>query len=288
MPAGRFRLFPARWPPPLAPGNLLVATPSDDTVDGTRSARRSSLAFAGGVDRAGEQWRLVDFFRAIAADVGSPLPAGASILDFGCGDGDAMAAWRAAGADAFGCDIVLNRPSERLYLIERPYRLPFPDATFDLVVSNQVLEHVQDHDVAFSEISRVLKPGAISLHLFPARWAPRETHVRVPLANVVQTRGWLALWARLGIRNGFQNGLSWRKVTDMNLEYLRTRTNYLGRRELIATGRRWFEEVRFVEELALKHGRRTQRVYPLVRAVPPLARLYSGLRSRCLLLRAPT
>jgi SAM-dependent methyltransferase len=235
--------------------------------------------------RAQEQSRLVHFFIAVAADVGNPLDAQGSVLDFGCGDGDGVAAWRAAGYEAFGCDIVLERPGEGLYLIEEPYRLPFPDASFDLVVSDQVLEHVHDHDVAFMEISRVLKPGAISLHLFPSRWAPREVHAGVPLASVVRWHWWFALWARLGIRNEFQSCMSWREVTDMNLDYLRTRTNYVSRRRLLETARRWFQDARFVEDLALKHGRRTQRVYPLVKIVPPLARLYSGLRARFLLLR---
>jgi SAM-dependent methyltransferase len=208
------------------------------------------------------------------------------VLDFGCGEGEEVAAWRVAGYEAFGCDIVLERPGEWLHLIEKPYRLPFEDASLDFVVSNQVLEHVQDHDAAFAEISRILKPGAISLHLFPSRWTPIEVHSRVPLASVMQQRRWLGLWARLGIRNEFQMDLSWREVTDMNIDYLRTRTNYLSRAQLIATGNRWFEEVRLVEDLGLKHGRRTQRVYPLVKVAPPLARLYSGLRSRFLLLRA--
>jgi SAM-dependent methyltransferase len=254
------------------------------------SLRPTALTIAGadadGVGRQHEQQRLVRFFNAVASDLGYPLPPGASVLDFGCGIGDAVAAWRAAGYEAYGCDIVLEQPGEWLHVIERPYRLPFSDATFDLVVSNQVLEHVQDHDAAFSEICRVLKPGALSLHLFPSRWSPREVHVRVPLASLLQARWWIGLWAWLGIRNEYQNGLSWRDVTEFNLEYLHKRTNYLSRRDLIAAGQRSFEETRFIENLFLKHGKRTQRVYPLVRLVPPLARLYSGLRSRFLMLRA--
>ena len=239
-----------------------------------------------GPSRPEEAARLVDFYSAVAADLGTPVRPGSQVLDFGCGDGAEVVAWREAGHEAFGCDVVLDRPGQSLRLIEEPYRLPFEDATFDLVLSNQVLEHVQDHDVAFREISRVLKPGAISLHLFPARWAPIEVHSRVPLASVVQERWWLALWARLGIRNEFQRGLSWDEVTDRNAEYLRTRTNYLSRAQLIALGERWFAEARLIEELGLKHGRRVRRFYPLVKSMPPLARLYSGVRARFLFLRA--
>ena len=249
-----------------------------------RAARVTAVPREKSCFRLHEQPRLVQVFTSIAEDLGYQLPAPATVLDFGCGEGDAVMAWRAAGHEAVGCDIVLERPGEWLYLIEEPYRLPFTDAAFDLVVSNQVLEHVQDHHAAFAEIKRVLKPGALSLHLFPSRWAPKEVHTLVPLASVVPTRWWLASWARLGVRNEFQSGLSSREVTEMNLDYLRTRTNYLSRRQLISAGNRWFDDVRFIEQLLLKYGRRTQRFYPLVKVVPLLARIYSGLRARCLLL----
>jgi SAM-dependent methyltransferase len=237
------------------------------------------------VERAHEQRRLVTFFSAVAADLGRPIGTHSTVLDFGCGRGDAVDAWREAGHEASGCDIALERSGESLCLIERPYRLPFGDATFDLVVSNMVLEHVQDHDAAFREIRRVLRPGGISLHLFPSRWTPIEPHLRVPLATILQKRWWLAVWARLGIRNQFQAGLTWAEVVEFNEKYLRTRTLYLTRKELLAAGHHWFDDVKFVEALALKHGRRTRKAYPLVRVFPPLARLYGGLRARLLVLR---
>jgi SAM-dependent methyltransferase len=230
------------------------------------------------------QRRLVSFFSAIAADVGRPIAARATVLDFGCGDGGAVDAWRETGRDAFGCDLALERSDDRLRLIETPYRLPFDDATFDLVVSNMVLEHTQDLDAAFREIRRVLKPGAVSLHIFPARWTPIEPHTLVPLATVLQKHWWLALWARLGIRNGFQTGLPWREVAAFNVEYLRTRTSYATRKQLLVTGDRWFDDAKLADVLALKHGKRTRAVYPLARVCPPLAKLYGGLRTRLLIL----
>ena len=234
--------------------------------------------------RAPGQRSLVRFFNAVAADVGKPIGAQATVLDFGCGDGGAVDAWRETGREALGCDVELERSDERLRLIESPYRIPFPDETFDLVVSYMVLEHVQDHDAAFREIRRVLKPGAVSLHVFPSRWTPVEPHARVPFATILQGHRWLALWARLGIRNEFQAGLLWREVAANNVEYLRTRTKYLTRKELLSAGQRWFDDARFLEALSLKHGRRTKPIYPLARIVPPLARLYGGARIRLLLL----
>ncbi len=43
-------------------------------------------------------------------------------------------------------------------------RLTFPDGSFDLVVTQDVMEHVFDAAAAFAEIARVLRPGG--LHVF--------------------------------------------------------------------------------------------------------------------------
>ena len=45
------------------------------------------------------------------------------------------------------------------YLVGNATRLPFEDASFDFVVSFDVLEHVQDQPEAVREMLRVLKPG---------------------------------------------------------------------------------------------------------------------------------
>jgi SAM-dependent methyltransferase len=53
--------------------------------------------------------------------------------------------------------------------------LPFPSNSFDLVCALDIVEHVDDENAAFSEISRVTKAGAVlmlSVPLHPARWTP--------------------------------------------------------------------------------------------------------------------
>jgi len=77
-----------------------------------------------------------------------------------------------------------------------------------------------------------MKPGAISLHIFPAKLKPTEAHVFVPLGGLIQRRWWLRLWAALGVRNSFQKGKSAREVVELNSDYLRTRTNYLSRSQI--------------------------------------------------------
>lgn len=58
--------------------------------------------------------------------------------------------------------------------------LPFDDAAFDLVCALDIIEHVDDDEGAFSELSRVAKPGGtllLSVPLHPARWTPFDDFV---------------------------------------------------------------------------------------------------------------
>jgi ubiquinone/menaquinone biosynthesis C-methylase UbiE len=49
-------------------------------------------------------------------------------------------------------------------------RLPFRDASFDIVISSHVAEHLTRPEAVFSELARVLKPGGRLLILTPNRW----------------------------------------------------------------------------------------------------------------------
>ncbi len=56
--------------------------------------------------------------------------------------------------------------------------LTFPGASFDLTITQDVMEHVMNPDLAFSEIARTLKPGGA--HVFTVPWyAPKPTFIRV-------------------------------------------------------------------------------------------------------------
>lgn len=55
-------------------------------------------------------------------------------------------------------------------------RLPFPEHSFSLILSHEVLEHVQDDRLAVSEMARVLEPGGRMVIFVPNRGYPFETH----------------------------------------------------------------------------------------------------------------
>jgi SAM-dependent methyltransferase len=188
------------------------------------------------------------------------------ILDFGCGVGESVKLLQDAGYVTYGCDVVF--PSEKdtfltsslekgtIRLIQQsPYRVPFEENCFDIVFSFQVLEHVMDYDSVLSEISRVLKPGGFSVHIFPGRYKFIEPHIYVPLATIIRNYWWLYLWALLGIRNEYQAGLAVKEIASSNFKYLHEHTVYFTRKQITYIVNKYFSHSYFCEEAYFRHLR---------------------------------
>jgi len=214
------------------------------------------------------------------------------LLDFGCGAGERVDELRRKGHEAFGCDLSLPEPvrgsGERGIIREittAPYRIPFDDQSFDVVFSITVFEHVMNYDAALAEISRVLKPGGVAVHVFPSRWKPLETHAFVPFASRVQSYWWLYFWALLGVRNEFQRGDSATFTATANHRFLTNETNYLSKRRIRQHVLRHFDECEFVEEAAFRPERyEFFRRHP--RLLPPYRAWSSATNVRVLVCRA--
>jgi len=67
-------------------------------------------------------------------------------------------------------------------------RLPFGDSSFDIVVSNHVIEHVHDKERHLREIHRVLRPGGIAYLAMPNRLSIVEPHFHLPLLSWLPRR----------------------------------------------------------------------------------------------------
>jgi SAM-dependent methyltransferase len=116
------------------------------------------------------------------------------VLDYGCGAGIIVGLLRAKGIDAYGCDVFYeggdySTDVDNHLFAEGSIRrmendtIPFEDQSFDLIVNNQVLEHVSDLDMVLVEMNRVLKPGGTILSLFPDKSVWREGHCGIPFLH---------------------------------------------------------------------------------------------------------
>ena len=103
------------------------------------------------------------------------------ILEDGCGVGEYLQRLNEQAKLAVGLDVDLERVLEThqkglTALLAVGEALPHAAQTFDLVISNEVIEHVQDDKQAVVEIVRVLKPGGRLILFCPNRGYPFETH----------------------------------------------------------------------------------------------------------------
>jgi SAM-dependent methyltransferase len=111
----------------------------------------------------------------------APL-ADSRVLEFGCGLGTYMREMRRFTPHVFGFDVEFDRLIDGKrkgvdgMLAGVGERLPFADNSFDVVFTNEVLEHVQDDVQAAREIARVLRPGGRSVNFVPNRLYFFETH----------------------------------------------------------------------------------------------------------------
>jgi ubiquinone/menaquinone biosynthesis C-methylase UbiE len=121
---------------------------------------------------------LGSFYTSVAADVVAAAPTGGRVLDVGCGPGHlANRLARDHGLEVTGLDLdpaMIERAranAERAVSAERRptfvvggvAALPFPAASFDLVVSTLSMHHWADATAGQAEIGRVLRPGGRAL-----------------------------------------------------------------------------------------------------------------------------
>ncbi len=97
-------------------------------------------------------------------------PANAKILEIGAGTGWQARELAARGYEVSAIDIpTSNHGKARIWpIIDFDGRfIPFPDKSFDIVYSSNVLEHVEDIETLNSEITRVLRSEGTAIHYVP-------------------------------------------------------------------------------------------------------------------------
>jgi len=159
-------------------------------------AQRTKLEGSGGFSSAGFAGRgdhrpfpQADFERETFGDLFKLFPdfplrdamTGRAMLDLGCGYGGKTVEYRRQCGAARVCGI---EPHASMIERARQYAatrsvdhvefevcgardIPYADSTFDLVVTHDVLEHVEDPRVTVGETFRVLRPQGLSVNVFP-------------------------------------------------------------------------------------------------------------------------
>jgi ubiquinone/menaquinone biosynthesis C-methylase UbiE len=126
------------------------------------------------------------FYRRMAADVAAVAPDGGAVLDVGTGPGVLLVELAARRTDLgmTGVDLSadmaaaagrnLARFGDRATVqVGDVTALPFPDGSFDLIVSSLSVHHWDDPAAAVPELARVLRPGG-RVYVYDFPFAPLD------------------------------------------------------------------------------------------------------------------
>lgn len=210
---------------------------------------------------------------------------GARLLDYGCGAGEVVSLALDAGFDASGVEEFYEGGSSYEALQSGPEEIrrrvhslqngviPFDDDAFDIVVSNQVFEHIEDFTLPLREIDRVLKPGGCFINLFPTREVWREGHIGLPFAHRFPPDSRLRYFYARALRTlGFgyhKKDFSVAQWTERYLDWIDKWTWYKPYAEVVELFSKHFE----AREAGADYLRYRLAAHPRLKMLAPLARL---------------
>jgi SAM-dependent methyltransferase len=168
-----------------------IEVPRDWPGEDRRRPRRSSATWV--VRSALTGW-LQPEAAANAARLGRPY----RVLDVGCGPKPYLPFFAPHATEYVGVDLPGNPIADLEGGVEA---LPVADASFDLVLCTQVLEHCDDPAAAVRELRRVVAPGGVVL---------ASTH-GVQVYHPSPQDLWR--WTHEGLRRLFETGAEWESLT---------------------------------------------------------------------------
>ena len=213
--------------------------------------------------------------------VGHAAKIGGRCLDYGCGYGTTVLLGRQQDIDIWGADTfsgnyarwltaVPPEVKDRVRKIENGHA-DFPDEHFDLVFSNQVLEHVTDPEAVIDDMCRLTKPGGTLVTAFPVTETWYEGHIGLYFAHRFPKGSPLRRYyfdlchrAGLGIHRGKHSRETWVEKSGRTLDDV---CFYYSRARMLRAVEKTFGAP--VEDIAVNYMRK--RLGARVRRLPAIA-----------------
>ena len=135
----------------------------------------------------------------LEAEVNKRVHPGSTVLDIGCGRSAPNLRKLIGRADKlYGIDVIdftVNDPNMALLRNDIGAMTDIPSNSIDIAYSRAVMEHIDNPDEAFAELTRVLRPGGVYIFVTPsvydygsiiARLVPNRFHAKI--VNKVEGR----------------------------------------------------------------------------------------------------
>jgi SAM-dependent methyltransferase len=142
---------------------------------------------------------------------------------------------------------------ERVSSIYENEKWCYPDDFFNAIISNQVLEHVNDHELFFSEIYRTLQNDGFSAHLFPLKHYIYEGHLLLPFVHRIKNYpilfSYIKLLSLLGLGKfkGHKKftGITLDMYTERHADYMHYFTNYISYKDALCLAKKYKMRISF-------------------------------------------
>ena len=177
------------------------------------------------------------------------IPPNPKILDFGCGRCQLIKLLKKniPSADLYGVDIYkdyniyceMKEKYHNLTILNiKPYQEFLVDEKFDLIISNQVFEHINKLELIYKFFKKIMNNSCLIIAAFPTKEIIFEPHLRIPFAHLINKdscflKPYLYLFNTLFelLKGNFipQNRI--KLITQKNYDFCRNNIFYLNKKE---------------------------------------------------------
>ncbi len=132
-----------------------------------------------------------------------------SILDYGCGRGRITILLKQLGYNVYGVDAsydTINKSDDicmelgfnhneifKVVKENNNYEIPFNDGYFDIIITEHLLEHVENIDFLIKDFNRVTNKNSIIFNTLPGKYSLVEPHLKMPFINLNKNLGKLLI-----------------------------------------------------------------------------------------------
>lgn len=142
------------------------------------------------------------------------------LLDIGTGNGE-IAHHLSQYYDVTSIDLVDQNIKYKSFSFHQvtDEHLPFSNKSFDIIISNHVIEHVSNPDLHLAEMARTLAPNGLIYLATPNRFWPWEVHYNIPILHYLPQPIFMFILKKFSKYHEDVNLLSWPKLKQKSQKY---------------------------------------------------------------------